>query len=56
MSDFGFPSAAGATAPAGETAVVSFPLRYTDGARLGAQDVALQRDDRRAGDQRDAAG
>lgn len=41
VSDFGFPSAAGATAPAGGTAVVSFPLRYTDGAGLGVQDVAL---------------
>ena len=41
VSDFGFPAAAGANAPAGETAVVSFPLRYTDGAGLGAQDVAL---------------
>jgi hypothetical protein len=41
VSDFGFLAAPGATVQAGSTATVAFPLRYTDGGNLGAQDVAL---------------
>jgi hypothetical protein len=41
VSDFGFQAAAGATSRPGTTATLSFPLRYADGAALGAQDLAL---------------
>ena len=41
VSDFALMAAPGGTARAGETAALAFPLRYTDGGALGAQDVAL---------------
>ena len=56
VSDFGFPSAAGATTPAGETAVSGLPAALHRRRAPRCAGRGAQRDDGRAGDQRDAAG